>query len=360
MKTPVLIALAVVTAASVAGAAVLVRDRSPARSSAAGGTPAFPALAGKPGDVAQVVVARADGGYTLTRKGDQWVLADRADYPAKADQVSPAVAVLADLRLTEPKTQRAELLPRLEVDDPAKPGAKSTLVTLRNAQGQEVGKIILGKSRPDSLEHPRAGIYVRKPGEQQAWVAEGDPRVKAKATDWLDTNFLSLKVDRVREAATIAPDRSRLVINRAKPEDKDFAIYNQPADVKVKAQSGVNDVAGVLDGIAFEDVQAATAIVFPATGASQAEFRTFDGMVVRVTLGEDKGATWGRFEVVTEPWRKTEGDKTTMVEPTDEVKKEAQDLNNRLRNYVFKLNDYTVKKLLTRLGDLTEKDEKKS
>lgn len=360
MKTPVLIALALVTAASVAGAAALVRDRSPARASATGGTPVFPAIQGKPGEVAQLVVARADGAYTLTRKGDQWVLADRADYPVKADQVAPAVQVLADLRLMEQKTAREPLFARLQVEDPAKPGAKSSLVTLKNGQGQEIGKIILGKSRPDSLENPRAGIYVRKPGDQQAWLAEGDPRLKPAVADWLDKNFLSLKLDRVREVATIAPDRARLVISRAKPEDKDFAIYNQPADTKVKAQGSVNDVAGVLDGISMEDVQAATAIVFPASGANQAEFRTFDGMVVRVTLAEDKGATWGRFEVVTEPWRKTEGDKTVMVEPTDDVKKEAQDLNNRLRNYVFKLNDYTAKKLVTRLGDLTEKDEKKS
>lgn len=360
MKTPVLIALAVVTAASVAGAAVLVRDRNPSHAAASGGTPVFPAVQGKPGDVAQLVVARADGGYTLTRKGDQWVLADRGDYPAKAELVTPAIQVLVDLRLMEQKTAREALLPRLQVEDPAKPGAKSTLVTLKTAQGQEIGKIILGKSRPDSLESPRAGIYVRKPGEQQAWLAEGDPRLKPAVSDWLDKNFLSVKLDRVREVATIAPDRARLVINRDKAEDKDFKIYNQPADTKVKNQGTLNDLGGVLDGIAMEDVQPATAIVFPASGANQAEFRTFDGLVVRVTMAEDKGATWGRFEVVTEPWRKTEGDKTVMVEPTDEVKKEAAGLNTRLRNYVFKLSDYTAKKLVVRLDDLTDKVEKKS
>lgn len=360
MKTPVLVALAAVTVVAVGGAVALVRDRTPVEASTSGGTPVFPSIAGKPGEIAQVVVARADGGYTLTRKGDKWVLADRADYPVKADQAAKAMATLADLKFMEQKTARADLLSRLELEEPTAKDAKSTLVTLKNAQGAEIGRIILGKTRPDSLEFPRSGIYARKPGESQAWLAEGDPRIRPTVSDWLDRQILSIKTDRVREVATIAPDRARLVINRDKPEDKDFKIYNQPADTKVKNQGNLNDVPGAIDGLSMDDVQAATAVAFPASGASQAEFRTFDGLMVRLTLAEDKGATWARIEVTAEPWRKTEGDKTTMVEPTDEVKKEAADLNGRLRNYVFKLTDYTAKKLVSRLADLTDKDEKKS
>lgn len=360
MKTPILVVLAAVTAVAVAGAAYVLRDRTPAALAVAGGTPVFPAILGKPDAVAQIVVARADGGYTLALKGGQWVLTERGDYPVKAELAKQAATALADLKLMEAKTQRAELLPRLELEDPTKEGAKSTLVTLKNAQGVEIGRLILGKTRPDSLEHPRAGIYVRKPGEQQGWVAETDPRIKPAATDWIERQILSLKADRVREVATIAPDRARLVIARDKPEDKDFKIYNQPADTKVKNQGNVNDIAGVVDFLSIDDVQPATAIAFPASGASQAEFRTFDGLVVRMTLAEDKGASWARIEVVTEPWRKTEGDKTVMVDPTDEVKKEAAELNGRLRNYVFKLGEFAAKKLVSRLGDLAEKDEKKS
>lgn len=360
MKTPVLIALAAVTVVAVGAAAALVRDRAPAAPAAGGGTPVFPSVAGKPGDIGQIVVARADGGYALTRKGDQWVLADRADYPVKADQAKQAATALADLRFMEQKTARADLLSRLDLDDPAAKDAKSTLVTLKNAQGQEIGKVILGKTRPDSLEFPRAGIYARKPGEQQAWLAEGDPKIRPAVGDWLERTILSIKTDRVREVATIAPDRSRLVISRDKPEDKDFKIYNQPADTKVKNQSNLNDIPALIDGLSMDDVQAATSVAFPASGPSQAEFRTFDGLMVRLTLAEDKGASWARIEVTAEPWRKAEGDKTTIVDPTDEVKKEAADLNAKLRNYVFKLSDATAKKLVSRLDDLTEKDAKKS
>jgi hypothetical protein len=359
MRTPVLAGLAVVTALAVGAAAAVVRDRAPSAAAGGGGTPVFPAIAAKPEEVAQLVVARADGGFTLTRKGEQWVLADRADYPVRNEQAKQAVAVLAALKLVEPKTQKPDLLARLEVEEPTQPGAKSTLVTLKNAQGQELGRIILGKARPDSLEHPRPGVYARKPGEARAWLAEGDPKIRPAVSDWLDRQVLAVKTDRVREVATIAPDRARLVVQRDKAEDKDFKIYNQPEGTKIKNQSSLNDLAGLLDSLMMDDVQGATAIAFPASGASQAEFRTFDGLVVRLTLAEDKGATWARVEALAEPWRKPEGDGATMAEPGEEVKKEAADLNARLRNHVFKLTEYTAKKLLSRLDDLTEKDEKK-
>ena len=360
MRTPVLLALAAVTVVAAGAAAFVVRDRAPALNLATGGEPAFPAVAGKPEDLGQVVVARGDAGFTLQRKGEQWVLAGRADYPVRTEQAQKAAGALANLRLMEAKTAKADLLPRLEVEDPAAKNAKSMLVTLKNAQGAEIGKIVLGKSRPDSLENPRPGIYVRRPGEQRAWLAEGDPRIRLEIADWIERAIVAVKAERVREVATIAPDRARLVVARDKAEDKDFKIASLPEGSKVKNQANVNDLAGTLDTLLIDDVQGATAIPFPASGAEQAEFRTFDGLVLRLTLADRNGEKWVRIEALAEPWRKTEGDKSAMVEPTEDVKKEAADLNARLRNYTFRVSESTAKKIVTRLDDLVEKEEKKS
>ncbi len=360
MRTPVLLALAAATVVATGAAAVALREHAPARPAATGGEAVFPAVAGKADEVGQMVVARGDAGFTLQRKGEQWVLAARGDYPVRAEQAQKAVSALAGLRLMEPKTAKTELLPRLEVEDPAGKDAKSMLVTLKNKEGAEIGKIVLGKSRPDSLENPRPGIYVRRPGEQRAWLAEGDPRIRLDVSDWIERSIVSIKADRVREVATIAPDRSRLVVSRDKADDKDFKIASLPEGHKIKSQSNVNDLAGTLDVLLIDDVQGATAIPFPATGAEQAEFRTFDGLMVRLTVADRNGEKWVRIEATAEPWRKTEGDKTTMAEPSDEVKKEVADLNARLRNFTFRVSESTAKKIVTRLDDLVEKEEKKS
>ena len=360
MRTPILLALTAVTVIATGAAAFVVRDQAPPRAASTTGEPAFPSVAGKPNDVAQVIVSRGDTTLALQRKGEQWGLADRGDYPVRSEPAQKAVTVLANLRLMEPKTAKADLLQRLEVEDPAAKDAKSVLVTLKNAQGGEIGKIVLGKSRPDSLENPRAGIYVRRPGEQRAWLAEGDPRIRLDISDWIERGIVMVKAERVREVATIAPDRSRLVVSRDKEDDKDYKIASLPEGNKVKNQSNVNDLAGTLDTLLIDDVQGATAIPFPASGAEQAEFRTFDGLMLRLTLADRNGEKWVRIEAAAEPRRKTEGDKSSMVEPSDEVKKEAADFNSRLRNFTFRVNESTAKKIKTRLDDLAEKEEKKS
>ena len=361
MKTPALIVLAAVTAATVAGAAVVVQQRAPStlRAAAGGGETVFPALAGKPDAIAEIVVTRADGGLTLARKDTGWVLADRGGFPARAEQANKAAEALAALKLMEPKTAVPALLARLDVDEPANAGSKAALVTLKNAQGAEIGKIILGKTRPDSLENPQPGVYARKPGDARAWLAEGDPKIAPAASDWVERAVVTLKAETVRQVATVAADGTRLSVSRVKPDDKDYKIDNPPPETKMKNQAGVNELSAALDALLLDDVRAAGAVEFPAM-ADRAEFRNFDGLAVRLTLAKIKDETWAKIEAAAEPWTKTEDGKTATVEPTDAAKKEAGELNAKLGGFAFKLTESAAKKLVTRMADVTEKEEKKS
>ncbi len=361
MKTPQLLALAAVTAATVIAAGVAVHGRAPAaaRAASGGGEAVFPQLAGKPDGIAQMVVTRAGGAFTLAKKDAHWVLADRGDFPARDEQVAKAAEALAELKLMEPKTAKPALLARLDVDDPTAETSKATLVTLKNAQGAEIGRVILGKARPDSLESPRSGVYARRPNDARAWLAEGDPKIAAATADWVERTVLALKTEQVRLVATVAADGARLEVARQKPEDKDFKIANLPPDNKIKNQASVNELANTLDAMLLEDVRAAGGVEFPAN-AEKAEFARFDGLVVRLTLAKVKNDTWVKIAVAAEAWGKSEDGKTVAVSPTDDAKKEAAELNARLGAYAFKLTESAAKKLVTRMADLAEKEEKKS
>lgn len=361
MKTPALAVLAAVTAVSVIAAAVVVHGRAPSavRAGAGGGETVFAALAGKPDAIAQIVVTRAGGAFTLAKKADRWVLADRGDFPVRGEQVNKAAEALAGLKLMEPKTAKASLLSRLDVDDPTTESSKATLVTLKNAQGAEIGRVILGKTRPDSLENPRSGVYARRPSEARAWLAEGDPKIAPTTADWVERAIVALKTEQVRRIATTAADGAKLEVARQKPEDKDFKIENLPADHKVKNQAAVNELANTLDALLLDDVRAAGAVEFPAN-AEKAELARFDGLAVRLILAKVKDDTWVKISVAAEPWNKTEDGKTTAVEPTAEAKKEAAELAARLEGFAFKLTESAAKKLQTRMAELAEKEEKKS
>ena len=69
----------------------------------------------------------------MIRDGDRWLVAEKGNYPANAAKISQIVLAMADLTLVEPKTQKADLYPRLEVEEPGK--GKSTLVSVKDKSG---------------------------------------------------------------------------------------------------------------------------------------------------------------------------------------------------------------------------------
>jgi len=81
---------------------------------------ALPALSAELGDVASVEVHRAGLDLTFVRDGDNWLVAQKSNYPADPGKIRRIVLALADMSLVEPKTSKPELYPRLEVEDPGK------------------------------------------------------------------------------------------------------------------------------------------------------------------------------------------------------------------------------------------------
>src|SRR5260370_523543 len=76
---------------------------------------------------------------------------------------------MADLTLVEPKTQKADLYPRLDVEEPGK--GKSTQVSVKDKSGATLAELIVGKRRSDRLGAGNDCVYLRKADNPQAWLA---------------------------------------------------------------------------------------------------------------------------------------------------------------------------------------------
>ena len=120
-----LILLAAATVAVVVPAIVAIATGDRGVSRAGPGERAFPALAAQLGDVSSVGIKRNALSLTFVRDGDNWFVAEKGNYPAAAGKVRQIVLAMADAVLVEPKTQKAEFYPRLDVEDPG--SGKSTL-----------------------------------------------------------------------------------------------------------------------------------------------------------------------------------------------------------------------------------------
>ena len=330
-----LILLAAATLALVVLAVVAIATGDRGVSRAVPGARAFPDLAAKLGDVGSVGIKRQALSLTFVRDGDNWLVAEKGNYPAAAGKVRQIVLGMADLLLVEPKTQRAEFYPRLDVEDPG--NGKSTLITLKDKSAAELADLIIGKRRYDRLGTGTDGIYVRKPGDTQAWLARGSLEFSDQLSSWLDRRILDIPQKRIAKATLTQTDGTQLVISRAKPEDK-FTVEGAPADTKFKSDTTTGEPALALETLDLDDVKPATELAVPDKNVVTASFTTFDGLTVDVRMLDKDDTHWVALSAAG----------SGVAEP------EANTINDKGSRWTYAIPSYKATQLKMKLADLLE------
>ena len=325
-----LFAAAAISAALAGYAASLGR---PAASAAPRGERALPGLAQKLPQVAAITLSRADLKANFLRRGAGWVVAEKGGYPADQGKLGKLALALADLRLVEPKTRRPDLYPRLDVEDPGK--GKSTLVSVKDKSGATLAALIVGKERYDRLGSGENGVYVRKPGDAQSWLAAGALDLSDKLPSWLDRKILDVPQARIARVSLTAPDGTALVIARLSA-GAPFGVEGAPAGAKLKGPEEIAEPAGALESLDLDDVAPKKELPPPSTGAWQAAYHTFDGLDLRLTLFEHEKEDW------------------IAVSATGSGKAAAQakDIEARVAGWSYRIPGYKANSLKKKLADL--------
>ncbi|HUH82996.1 MAG TPA: DUF4340 domain-containing protein [Stellaceae bacterium] len=335
MKSKGLVALLLVTTAAVIVAVLgsLGGDGNGGRADPKVDQPVLPVLAQHLPDAARVSLVHGANKTTLVRAEGKWVVEEKSNYPANMAEVTQVLVGLADLHYVEPKTQKPDLYPRLEVEDAGKPDGKSTLVTVSDPKGQPLGEIIAGKEGIDQLGGGSDGIYIRMPGDAQAWLARGTVKLPEDTNGWLDRSIVDVPRETVREVVLTQPDGNKLDIARDKPDDK-LALKDAPAETKLKSDTVLVEPTTALASLTLSDVRPAAEI--PSDGAVHGEVSTFDGLTVAFTLVDKDGKSWIHLE----------------ASGTGDAAKKADTLNLKLKPWAYAIPDYKAKILRTKLADV--------
>ncbi len=309
------------------------------RPAAAGASPAtanqrlFPALAARLGEVASVELRRSDLTATFTRRGEDWQVAQKGGYPADSSKVRQIVLALADMTLVEPKTRQADLYPRLEVEDPGK--GKSSLVTIKDASGSDLARLIVGKRRYDRLGAGNDGVYVRRPGDAQSWLARGSVDLSGDMASWLDRHIINIPPERIAKVTLSQPDGSTLVLSRAKP-DATFTAAGAPADAKFKSDSSLGEPAMALESLDLDDVAPKAAMPVPEKGVTTASFTTFDGLTIDLRLFDRDKTNWV----------------AVAAAGSGKAAAEAKSIDAKASGWRYAIPSYKAQTLRTKLADL--------
>jgi Domain of unknown function (DUF4340) len=332
-RSLILLASATAALAVIAIAVLASGDRGVSR--AAPGQSAFPALAARLGDVVSVTVSRNGTTMTLIRNGDNWLVAEKGNYPANVAKISQIVRAMADLTLVEPKTQNPDLYPRLEVEDPG--NGKSALVAVKDKSGGDLAQAIVGKRRYDRLGAGNDGVYLRKPGEAQSWLARGTLDPSGDVASWLDRQIIDISEKKIAKVILTQADGTKLVISRSAP-DAHFAVEDAPADTKFKSESTISGPAGALETLDLDDVKPASELPVPDKDVVTASFTTFEGLTIDVRLMDRDKTNWVAISAT--------GSGSTEAD--------AKKIAEKVSHWTYAIPAYKANLLKTKLADLVE------
>lgn len=370
MKQKSLLILSIVTAVALTMAALALRDKNSAASTA-GRARLFPELSARINDIARVRVEKEGKSVTLQREGGRWELVDRGGYPALFEKVKELAVRLADLEIEEAKTSRKDNHAKLQLEwPPSSEGSDASTtarVSLADAAGVELASLVVGKSE---WQGSKTKVFVRRASEDQVYLCS--PRqqlaLEADAKGWIEPKFVALPGDRVQSVTIEHADGERVEIGRSAANHTQFTVQNLPLG-RSESYSGVaNGVAQALSSMQLEDVRPAPEIDFSREPLARTSFHCADGLDLLVETARVDDKTWARIVAAYVPPPKdlapAEGEGAdsgpdqgaeTKAEGHPEkpdIGKEAQELNQRLAAWAFQISSYKADQLAKRLKDL--------
>jgi hypothetical protein len=285
-------ALAVAALVVLAAALYLASRRNSAEPSAAG-TLFLPQLASALGTVSQIDLQRgaAAPAVTLHRAGEQWSIAQRADYPADATKVHKLLLSLADAKIVEEKTSDPANFALIGVDDPASPKAAGTLITLTTKDGAR--GIIVGKPIGE-------GNFARRAGENRSFTVAPGITAEIEPKVWIDARLLDVPVEQIQSVEEKPASGPGYALHRLKPGEDGFGLDGAlPAGRKLLDAKALAPSGSVLSGLTADDVAAASSIDF--SKSSQAIFTLADGNVITVTGAAADDKRWIEVQSAKDP-----------------------------------------------------------
>lgn len=356
-RTVIVLALALVALVLVA-----MFGQRAGTSSSGSGDLLVPGLADALGEIERVTVVKANGETvaTLERRPDNWIVTDKHGYVASATKLRQALTGLAEARILEQKTANAELYSRLGVEDVAGAEAAGVSVTL-TAPGRELPTIVLGNAEGAKYR------YARRAGEAQSFLIDRNPDFPRAAAQWVDVGVVDVRADRMRQITITHADGEVVSLSKTGPELTNFEVAAIPTGRELSYPGVANVIGNSLRELALEDVEPAAAN--PAADPTIVEYRTFDGLVVRVTGVKRNDESWVSFEASVDAEQAAaaaaaapapeaaaapaaEGAAAAPPATTPDPAAEAERINAKVGGWRYKIAGFQYDQMTRRMADL--------
>jgi hypothetical protein len=297
----------------------------------------MPALLSRGSELAAIEISREKETVRLASKDGKWVYESGEGYPVDEAKARELVLALTEARLVERKTAVKDRHELLGLGDHTAPGTSARLLKLLDAKGDVLGEIVLGRPAFDMMEASKGGTYVRRPSEDQTWLADRPLQVSLSIRDWVKTRLIDRDVKSIKSIRIEREGEAPIEISRT-GDGNQHELAAMPEGKKLKYVSAIDDVAEAISLIEFRSVrrQSGKSDALPLKG--RATFETDNGFKPSIEFRGDGSKVWIRITA-------TGG---------DAAKNDVEDIVSRASGWEFEVPQTELNAILVKLSDLIE------
>ncbi|MCA9278238.1 MAG: DUF4340 domain-containing protein [Phycisphaeraceae bacterium] len=326
----------------IATLAVFLQQKNPSTASTKLPDVLFASLEDKVNDISQMRIENKGETVTLSSSGNGWTVDSYEGYPARFEPVKKLIMEIAQAKPVETKTDKKDLLGRLDLDDPS-PENSASLITLSGKDGSPLAALVIGKTDSSGQRS-----YVRKAGETQAYTADKRFSVLTMGSQWVDTSIIKLPRTDVWTVTVTHPDGDQIQLWRESPDESSFTLLNLPEGRTAKP---ANQIGASTSALAFLSL---TNVTKPATEAGPdesqiealgitspdpvtVEYLSFDQLKVVCTIWQAESSAWMMLHA------------ESTSDPAS-----ADEINSRTRGWLYEIGQYAATNMTPRLESLLE------
>lgn len=291
-----------------------------------------------------VIQLSGNNPITLTKKDNNWGLAEKSGYKANFPIIREALTNLAEAKLFEAKTQKEKNYIQLGVEDVTQEKGSGSRISIYT-KDKVLEDVIIGRYKINK------GTYLRKVNDKQSWLTQSKIIIKNNFIDWIDTNIIDIEESSIKSVNYTANDRnispntslSYEIIREASKDD--FKVIYGDQTSPPKNPRFTDNIARLISELKLVDVAPRDSGIIGDNVYSKRTYTTFDGLEITVICSKQKEDKTAHI---------TFDFSTSNKSGTPESVKQIDNYIKEISPWIFTVDDAAFGKFNKQLADIVE------
>ncbi len=326
-------------------------------------------------DVAKVSIRNKDSELDIVKGKESWEVTQRDGYPADTELIVSLLRYVWDLKVGQLVTIGRSQYGRLELihpDEAAETDTTATILTFKDAEGNDLASLWLGKvferneNRPSpaggGMATTDAGRYIKTGASNSVYLVGGTfEEVKLESAEWINKDFFKVENIESIEIKTKEKSDDWKLVRKDPSGDFSFAKQQEGEEVDPTKTSSMKSA---FSNSQIEDVLTGEEKEKNKTDKSTFVIATFDGFRYEIKVGEKNDLNElpltlqvsGQFEEKREEGEEESDEEKTLLDKqfADRLAaaKEKLAKEKALEGHTFKVRSYLVDSITKKRSEL--------